>query len=772
MAARGWSGTPSVRLVLIAGAAVLALAAMLAVLAPPAPGASAQTNGAILRQVRGVLTDENGNRIGRQWITAVSSGVQPEGSEPLIQARIQRLVGNAGEFTLALPDGFYRLSVWTDWGGTCAMTGYEPRAERPNAITVAGRAVGGITLALSGARLDEPRWLPCEITEGPAVTELRPGINFAGWTGAEADVVALFEAIPRLDRVYAWDTDNRRYRRAARDGSGDLRTLMPGMGLWLTLGGAEPFTWTRPALASGGLVQLREGRNLVAWAGRDGIPASEAFAGLGDALVAVWHWDETAQRVVRAERPSNTLRTLAKGGAYWVDVSAPREWWQFAPRVGFLGSFTPARQVELRAAVRSVVEFFARHIGIRVPGLTVQFDGTRPGRPCGSYGDEVIYLQQGCLSARAHEYSHAIQEYYATIEEDGRWGHVEIRYGDARISPLWMTEGVANYWSHRYHDETSEQTYDGRIRADIAAVRRIATRLPDLERDLSIGGDVPANYSLGTLAIDWLIDRVGEAAVTDFYRQRPSHPDWQSAFLAVFGMTADDFYRMFEERRARDFPPYARVTGSVRGPDGEPLENVRVRAGPMGPDGADWQAVTGPDGAFGHPVQPGAYRIAFTSLPDDDCHFGWYGGDADLISWGEEATPVVVGGVGVTGIDIRLSAAPAELASTLCARVEGVVLGPDGEPLQGILAQLQRQDHLNEGTATDADGAFSIIAPDGSYELTLYDDSCWLGVYGGDGARWTGEGQPPTITVADVTDVTGIVIRLPDTPEALTRGRC
>lgn len=645
----------------------------------------------------------------------------------------------------------------------------------PSARSALAAIVAILALVALAVALAPPA--PTASAQGARITTtLQPGINRVGWAEAEADVATLFEAIPRLDRAYAWDAAMRRVRWAARDGSGDLTTLTPGMGLWLALGGTEPFAWARFLLppAGIGLIPLREGWNFIAWAGRDSTTPGDAFRGLDDVLLEAWDWNATAQRreTYTPNARANTLRTLDKGGAYWVRVSGAKRWWQFPPRVEFPDTFTPARRTELRALVDEVVDFFARHIGIRVPGLTFHLGTATPDGHCGGYGNRVIYLQQSCFSARAHEYSHAIQEYYATIEEDGRWSYVWVRYEDSQISPRWMTEGVANYWSHRYHDETSEQTYDGRIMADIVAVRRIATRLRDLERDLSIGGDVHANYSLGTLAIDWLVNRAGEAAITDFYRQRPSHPDWQSTFLAVFGMTADDFYRMFEERRARDFPPYARVTGSVRGPDGEPLENVRVRAGPMGPDGADWQAVTGPDGAFEHPVQPGAYRIAFTSLPDDDCHFGWYGGDADLISWGEEATPVVVGGVGVTGIDIRLSAAPAELASTLCARVEGVVLGPDGEPLQGILAQLQRQDHLNEGTATDADGAFSIIAPDGSYELTLYDDSCWLGVYGGDGARWTGEGQPPTITVADVTDVTGIVIRLPDTPEALTRGRC
>ena len=648
-------------------------------------------------------------------------------------------------------------------------------------VLIAGAAVLALAVMLVESALTAS-------AQGARITTtLQPGINRVGWAEAEADVATLFEAIPRLDRAYAWDVATRRVRWVARDGSGDLTTLTPGMGLWLALGGTEPFAWARFLLppAGIGLIPLREGWNFIAWAGRDSTTPGDAFRGLDDVLLEAWDWNATAQRreTYTPNARANTLRTLDKGGAYWVRVSGAKHWWQFPPRVEFPDTFTPARRTELRALVDEVVDFFARHIGIRVPGLTFQFGTATPDGHCGGYGNKVIYLQQSCFSARAHEYSHAIQEYYATIEKDGRWSSVWVRYEDSQISPRWMTEGVANYWSHRYHDETSEQTYDGRIRADIVAVRRIATRLRDLERDLSIGGDVHANYSLGTLAIDWLVNRAGEAAITDFYRQRPSHPDWQSTFLAVFGMTADDFYRMFEERRARDFPPYARVTGSVRGPyarvtgsvrgpNSEPLENVRVRGGRWGPDGEDWQAVTGPDGAFGRPVRPGSYRISFTNVPDDDCHFGWYDGDADLTSQGGEATPVIVSDVDVTGIDIQLPAAPAELTSALCARVEGVVLGPDGVPLSGIETTLARQDSLYEGTWTDQHGAFSIVVPDGSYELRLYDDSCPIGLYGGNGARWNGRGRPPTITVADVADVTGIVIRLADTPEALTRGRC
>ena len=455
-------------------------------------------------------------------------------------------------------------------------------------------------------------------------TTLQPGINRVGWVGAEADVATLFKAIPRLNVAYAWDAATRRFRWAARDGSGDLRTLTPGMGLWLALGGAEPFIWTRPMLPPGGvgLVPLREGWNFIAWAGRDGIAASEAFRGIDGVLTEAWGWNAQAQRRERyapgARVRGNALSTLYNGRAYWLRVSGAKHWWQFPPRVEFLSEFTPAEQAELRALVDSVVTFFIERTGIAVPGLTFQFGSGRTS--VGSYGDEVIYLQEP-FTAAAHEHTHAVQEYLATIEENGRWGHVEVRYGSTQVASRWLTEGVANYYSHRYHAETSEQTYDGRIQADIDAVRGITVRLRDLERDLNTGGDPTANYSLGTLAIDWLIGRAGEASITDFYRQRPSHPDWQSTFLTVFGMTVDDFYNAFEAHRAEIAPPLAaRLRGTAVDMDGEPVNRLWVAALRHSGDTRDYPAAsTDAEGKVSFYLDPDVYRMHVHSDQVDKC---------------------------------------------------------------------------------------------------------------------------------------------------------
>ena len=486
------------------------------------------------------------------------------------------------------------------------------------AVLIAGMALLALAVGLAATTTASAQGA------STATTTLRPGLNLAGWTEAETDAAALFEAIPRLDMAYAWDAGARRFRWAARDGSGDLRTLTPGMGLWLALGGTERFTWTRPMLPPGGigLVPLREGWNLVTWAGSNSALVAEAFRGLEGVLTEAWGWDAQAQRRTRyvpgVRVSSNALSTLYNGSAYWLRVSGAKHWWQFPPRVEFPVDVTPARQAELRVLVDEVVSFFSERTGIAVPDLTVRFDADRPESCGGSYDGRVgvRVIRVDCPRPLAHEYTHAVQEYSASIEESGRWGHMGITR-----APRWLTEGVANYWAHRYHDETSEQTYDGRIQSDIIAVQGITVRLRDLERDLNTGGDPTANYSLGTLSIDWLISREGEASITNFYRQRRSHPDWQSTFLTVFGMMIDDFYDAFEAYRAEIAPPLsARLWGTAVDVDGKPVNRLWVAALRHSGDTRNYPAAsTNADGKVSFYLDPDVYRMHVHSDQVSEC---------------------------------------------------------------------------------------------------------------------------------------------------------
>ena len=114
-------------------------------------------------------------------------------------------------------------------------------------------------------------------------TVLHPGWNAVAWLGPEAPVTDLFDAVPALRRAYAWDVAEQRFRGSSRNSIplDGLSRLTTGMGLFVQVGGDAPVEWTRTALAESALLSLREGLNLVGWAGRDGVPVENALAPFG-----------------------------------------------------------------------------------------------------------------------------------------------------------------------------------------------------------------------------------------------------------------------------------------------------------------------------------------------------------------------------------------------------------------------------------------------------------------------------------------------------------
>ena len=94
---------------------------------------------------------------------------------------------------------------------------------------------------------------------GAITTELQPGWNMVGWVGPETLPGQLFEELPALRLISAWDAEEQRYRRAQRDQYEELPTLLAGMGLWLFIAGAAPVEWTRPAAPDGVVLRLTRG---------------------------------------------------------------------------------------------------------------------------------------------------------------------------------------------------------------------------------------------------------------------------------------------------------------------------------------------------------------------------------------------------------------------------------------------------------------------------------------------------------------------------------
>ena len=66
---------------------------------------------------------------------------------------------------------------------------------------------------------------------GTITTELQPGWNMVGWVGPETLTGRLFEELPALRRISAWDAEEQRYRRAWPDQDEALPALTPDRGL-------------------------------------------------------------------------------------------------------------------------------------------------------------------------------------------------------------------------------------------------------------------------------------------------------------------------------------------------------------------------------------------------------------------------------------------------------------------------------------------------------------------------------------------------------------
>ena len=103
-------------------------------------------------------------------------------------------------------------------------------------------------------------------------------------------------------------------------------------------------------------------------------------------------------------------------------------------------------------------------------------------------------------------------------------------------------------------------------------------------------------------------------------------------------------------------------------------------------------------------------------------------------------------------------------------RIQGLVLGPNGEPLEGIGLWAWQGDIDNSGFArTGPDGAFDIRVPDGSFTLDVYTDidaGCtFVGRYG-PGGFTTVRGDATRIEVGGA-NVTGIEMKLPDDADQL-----
>ena len=482
-----------------------------------------------------------------------------------------------------------------------------------------------------------------------------------------------------------------------------------------------------------------------------------------------------------APSPTTTPRPTATPSVTGTPIAVPAY-----PEIVFVGEVSPGYQAAIRAAMEEVVAYYADRFGVQVPtfsmfvGADVEavravvmelggigpeplFSGGMVSRISGDIDVLIVVghsVTTGSVNSTLlfHEYFHILQVSLANRSVNSNFD----------MTPRWLVEGSAGYesilsrefWaSYRDRSIVRFADYDGQLR--------------DLE-DYDEWQEVQSRfgYGLGAIASEWLAQQAGVSSQVDYWRLLATSATWQDAFAAAFGMTVGDFHEAFEEHRSKLLAqvPAGRVQGSVLGPDGVSLQGIGVLVGREGTLDT-WLAETDRDGAFDLHVLDGAHTIRiFVREAGTWRHVGWYGEDG-FATDRSRATMIEVDGADVSGIEIRLPADPADLTAVEVPRVQGTVLGPDGEPLEGIGLWVWggSTDNSKFG-GSSSDGRFDLDHQNGTFTLRVYslEDGVWrhIGWYGGE-TGFTTDREQATVIEIDGGDITGIEIRLPSDPADL-----
>ncbi|MDE2934468.1 MAG: hypothetical protein OXS47_11480 [Chloroflexota bacterium] len=420
-------------------------------------------------------------------------------------------------------------------------------------------------------------WAALAQDEVPTVTtRLYPGWNMVGWVSNTTAIAELFETIPELREVVAWDAEGEEFRRRTRTSTEPgLTELTPGQGLWLGIEGEAAVDWERPVSEEYVLLSLQAAANLVGWAGADGTPIAEAVGQFGDALHYVYRWDAESQRFdgyVPDGGGWNTLLELNRGDALWVGLAEEARWWQSGTggtRLAFDEGVTPEREREVRKALARVIGFFAEQYGIEPPEFSI---GLREGAnsfaldlsmesPPDSWGWGTAFFGRSTKPTGDALESRLVHEYFRVLQN-----HL-LGHGYPH-RPAWMADGAAAYAAAVYEVAMQEVPGESIRQGWLKSLARSRGSLSEFEAR-SFGR---AN-EMSSSAVDWLVSRAteqgadsavatsrepldregltGSDAHIQYLRLLPSSATWQEAFETAFGISPEDFYDEFDLYRER-----------------------------------------------------------------------------------------------------------------------------------------------------------------------------------------------------------------------------
>ena len=596
--------------------------------------------------------------------------------------------------------------------------------------------------------------------DAPA-TDTETSCNWFQW-GAERTAVAdWFAHNPDAAALHRWDGDSGQFEvtRRSEPAKADFRSLHADGLFWVEYD--EPAAGFSYSDAQH-LIALRRGVNLIPWTGSDDPDGALAAAmqWLAPDLIDIQHWDADANLCRRTHDPllafpSPTVLSEHIGPRDLVALQLRHDttWtqsWLHHLTLFTVGNLRPESYAGLVAEIPAVSGFFSTRYSVEaddygvslldsVASYRLAFEPHSefpawPESACGLAVSGAVILLEGCGDPIPfdHEYVHVLQNHIladALVNQQG---------GDAAV-PIWLIEGMAEYFSARYRDAAWYETYRA-FRSD--AVRDVVNsdeRTP-LSQLVTLrewrAADGRYAYPLAFLASELLAAHAGEEAFFNFYRDaRIAQIDdrWEQAFHDVFGFTPDDFYARFEAHsQAFDEPRPHLIRGTLSSPDGGDVAGMAIHAYPW-PNGESIHAHAAADGAFAIAVPAGSWRIALHS--ESNCTgYGHYADGGASATW-YDAARIESGRGQDQRIVIELPEPSNQLRGwSTCDEAEGVgwlrgiITDSRGAPLPNVAVTACSDTPLCGRAVTRSDGSYRIDAPPGDYVIFMgpSEDHCLL----------------------------------------------
>lgn len=228
------------------------------------------------------------------------------------------------------------------------------------------------------------------------------------------------------------------------------------------------------------------------------------------------------------------------------------------------------------------------------------------------------------MRTAVHEYFHAVEGYLTNTDP--------FNYAVAE----WLYEGTADFAAYHVLAKYGYYNLDQIYKERVDRTRGITSPLNTMEvQRVAEREMINAPYYFGYIADEMLAKMAGEDAVLrKFWENYPKYPGWPLAFQATFGISVDEFYKRFEDKRRAEFPPFCGTQGVYVAPSpSDPFTLKFVRQDPPG-------VLTFPGYPFtSNPPAPVAYTFCatgynITTLTDNRSAYQFPPGYAGSISCG------------------------------------------------------------------------------------------------------------------------------------------